>query len=483
MKLSEYSSLDATAIADLIRSGEVGAAEVRDAATRAVTAMDEKLNAVVEGPWIDAPQSVVGDGPLAGVPFVFKDILCHAAGVPTRMGTRALRSGVTFDHDTELMSRFVAAGLVGIANTTTPELALSSATVSSLTGVTKNPWREGISPGGSSGGSAALVASGAVPLAHANDGGGSIRIPAARTGLVGLKPSRGRVPIGPDQQEVMSGNAVEFALTRSVRDAALLLDCVHGYAAGDRYAAIPPARPYVEELSGTTRKLRVALCTDDFSGVKVDSAVADSVSITARAIETLGHTVETVSLDLDWDELVEAFNTIWCFGTAATVAALAEVGEVPIDENSFEETTLLSYRQGLSLGPLDLAAAFAIMNSAGRYMGQFTSEWDILLTPTANRASLPVDHLEHPRSAETSIEWVRRVLSEYPICALYNITGAPAVSLPVGLTPDGLPLGLHLGGAMYGESDLIGLSAELEQVLPWRDRRPETHVSTLDSES
>ncbi|MCR5979542.1 amidase [Gordonia jinghuaiqii] len=479
MDINEYAGQDATGLAELIRTGQVSADEVRDTATAAVTAVDGELNAVVDGPWTSATIAPDGiDGPFSGVPFVFKDILCHAAGRPTRMGTRALSDGVTFDHDTELMARFKRAGLVGVANTTTPELALSSATVSALSGVTLNPWDATVTAGGSSGGSSVLVATGAVPLAHANDGGGSIRIPAARNGLVGLKPSRGRISLGPDQQEVMSGNAVEFAVTRTVRDCAALLDAVHGSIPGDRYGAPPPARRYVDEIVAPGRRLRIGVCTADWSSVPVDDEVADEVNRVARTLSELGHTVDIVAPRIDWDAMVAAFNTIWCFGTAPTVVALAEQSGAVIDENSFEETTLLSYRHGLTLGPLELATAFAEMNAISRTMADFMGDWDILLTPTASRVHVPVTHLADGGVPATSEEWVRRVLAEYPLSALYNITGAPAISLPTGWSPDGLPIGMHFGAAVNGESELIALAAELEDALPWHHRRPPAHVTT-----
>ncbi|HTF51241.1 MAG TPA: amidase family protein [Pseudonocardia sp.] len=476
MELIEYAAHDATGLAHLIRTRQVSAQEVHETARRAIAAVHQRLNAVVSGPW-EVPLEHRAGGRFGGVPFVVKDIVCHAAGVATYYGTRALPKGLTYSHDTELMARFKAAGLATLATTTTPELANSAATVSELTGTTHNPWRVGATPGGSSGGSAVLVAAGAVPLAHANDGGGSIRIPAARTGLVGLKPSRGRVPLGPDQQELMSGNAVEFAVTRSVRDAAALLDAVAGPAPGERYTAPPPRRPYVCDLDGVARPLRVAVCTRSWSGVAVESTVSSAVSSTARTVEGLGHVVDEAYPDVDWDELIHAFNIIWCLGTSAAVSALAEAGGVPIDESHFEHTTLLSYRHGLTLGALDLAAAFASMNTVSRTVAEFMAQWDVLMAPTANQVTLPVNYLDRDGQPETSEEWVRRILADYPLCPLYNVTGAPAVSVPSATDPDGLPIGVHLGGGLYGESELIGLAAQLEAELPWYGRQPAVHVS------
>ena len=478
MELSEYATHDATGLAELIRTGQVDAGEVHALARGAIAEVHQRLNAVVSGPW-EAPLEHRSDGPFGGVPFVIKDIVCHAAGVPTYYGTRALPKGITHAHDTELMTRFKRAGLATLATTSTPELANSSATVSELSGTTRNPWRDGVTPGGSSGGSAVLVATGAVPLAHASDAGGSIRIPAARTGLVGLKPSRGRVPLGPDQQEIMNGNAAEFAVTRSVRDTAALLDAVSQPAPGERYYAPPPQRPYLAELEGPNRRLRIAVWTRDWSDVAVHEQVRSAVTRTAHAAEALGHTVDEAGPELDWDEMIHAINVLWCLGTTGAVTALAEAGAVPIDEDHFEHTTLLSYRQGQRFGALDLASAFASMNSVSRAVAEFMQQWDVLITPTANQVTLPLDHLYQAGPPDTSQEWVHRVLAPYAACPLYNVTGAPAVSLPTGIDPDGLPIGVQLGGAQYGESDLIGLAAELEAAMPWRDRLPQLHVSRL----
>ncbi|UNB52551.1 amidase [Mycolicibacterium sp. YH-1] len=480
MKFAEYAEHDATALADAIRSGQVSAEEVRQTAFEAVGRMNEQLNAVVEGPWPVPPVAPASNGVFAGVPFVFKDVVCHAKGVPMRMGTLALKEGVVFETNTALMERFLDAGLVLVANTTTPELALSCVTASRLTGTTLNPWNTEVTVGASSGGSAALVASGAVPMAHANDGGGSIRIPAARTGLVGLKPSRARVSAGPDYAEIMSGNAIEFAITRTVRDAATLLDAVHGYQAGDRYATVPPNRPYRDEIRQRPSSLRIAVTSEAMSSVAVDAEVSDAVDGTARLLTDLGHEVSAVQHPIDWYELTEIFNVIWGFGVAATVKQVAEIGGVDISLDYFDESTLVSHEFGMSLGALDLADAYAGMNSITRRYAAFMSDYDVIVQPTANRVHVPPTHLESKSSPATSLEWVRTVLEEYPMCCLYNVTGAPAVSLPLMTSKDGLPIGIQFGGRMFDEGTLLSLAAQLEEAQPWAQRRPSIHVSALD---
>jgi amidase len=268
LTIDEYSRYDATGLAELIRAGHTTADEVHTVALEAVALADTSLNACVEGPW-ERPLDADPQGVFAGVPFAIKDILCHAAGVPVHMGSRALAEGVVFDHDTTLMSRFRRAGLATVCTTKTPEFALNGTTEPVFGGPVRNPWDLTRSPGGSSGGSAALVACGALPVAHGNDGAGSLRIPASHTGTIGLEPSRGRIPIGPDIQEAFYANAVEFAITRSVRDTAALLDAVHGNQPGEKYSAPLPKRSYLDELTAAPRRLHIAVCTDSWTDAVV----------------------------------------------------------------------------------------------------------------------------------------------------------------------------------------------------------------------
>ncbi|BBY64918.1 amidase [Mycolicibacterium helvum] len=480
MKFADYAAYDATGLAAAIRNGEVSADEVHHTAIDAVQQMDSRLNAVVDGPWSVPPVLPATDGIFGGVPFVTKDVVCHAKGVPMRMGTLALKDGLVFDGNTALMERFLKAGLVLVANTTTPELALSCVTISRLTGVTLNPWNTDVTVGASSGGSAALVAAGAVPMAHANDGGGSIRIPAARAGLVGLKPSRARVSAGPDFAEIMGGNAIEFAITRSVRDTARLLDAVHGYEAGDRYAAIPPSRSYLDATRQRPTGLRIAVTSESMSDVPVDHEVVDAVNATATLLTDLGHEVAVVEHPIDWFGLIDAFNVIWGFGVAATVTQVAEIGGVDISPDYFDASTLVSYEYGMSLGALDLANAYARMNDITRRYAKFMAGHDTIVQPTANRVHVPTTHLDTKTSPATSIEWVQTVLEEYPVCCLYNVTGAPALNVPLMTATDGLPIGIHLGGRMFEEDLLLSLAAQLEEARPWAQRRPPIHVAVLD---
>jgi amidase len=473
---ADYADRDGLGLAELIKAGEVTAAEVQETAVAAITAVDEDLNAVVEGPFEPALR-YAEDSTFAGVPFVLKDILCHAEGVPMHLGCRGMTEGIVFDHDSHLMSRFRAAGMATVATARTPELAMSAWTEPLLGGAVHSPWNLAKSPGGSSGGPAALVASGAVPLAHANDGGGSIRIPASYNGLVGLKPSRGRVPIGPGYQEVMFGNAVEFALTRTVRDCAALFDAVHGNMPGERGGAPLPARPYSQEITGRGRPLRIGVCTDAWSGVDVDPEVRQVVEQTASTLRDLGHHVEEARPDIVWDEMLGAFTTTWCAGLAMSVYGLAELLGLEVDGENFEGTTLTCARAGSTMTPLDLGAAFNVMNTVTRSFAAFTSEWDVFLTPTSNTLPPDLGTFDADNLEDSPADWVRRVISPFPLCMLYNISGSPAMSVPVGQSADGLPIGVQIGTAMFDESVLFQLAAQLEESMPWADRRPAVHVS------
>ncbi|MGE4426571.1 MAG: amidase [Solirubrobacteraceae bacterium] len=478
LSFEEYARHDGLGLAALIADGEVTGAEVHATAHAAVRAVDEQLDAVVEGPW-EEPLDHAADGSFGGVPFVLKDIVCHATGVPMHFGSRVAADGVPFDGDSLLMQRFKRAGLATVATAKTPELALSAWTEPVLGGPVRSPWNPQKSPGGSSGGPAALLASGAIPVTHANDGGGSIRIPASYCGLVGLKPSRGRVPIGPGYQEIMFGNAVEFALTRTVRDSAALYDLVHGFASGERCGAPQPERPFFDEVGERGRRLRIAVCLDDWAEVPVHPQVRRVVEQTAEVLRGLGHEVVEARPELVWDDMNRAFRTTWCAGVAATTFGLADALGVEADPDHFEATTLTCAREGLKITPLDLQAAFDTMNVVTRSFAAFFGACDALLSPVSHILPPDIGTYDADDPDADADTWVRRVTTPFPLCAAYNITGGPAISVPVGQSDDGLPIGVQIGADTYREDVLYQLAGQLEEAMPWSDRRPQIHVSTV----
>ena len=463
MEPREYADHDAVGLRALITSGQVTAAEVEHAARRALETANERVNGLALPPF-DPALGHADDGPLAGVPFLIKDSGPMAEGVPFSMGSRAL-VGVCAPRDTELMTRLRAAGLVTLGLTTVSELVLSFATESARYGVTRNPWNPDRGAGGSSGGAAALVAAGAVPLAHANDGAGSIRIPASACGLVGLKPSRGRTPCGPDQGEAGFGMACEGGLARTVRDAARYLDAIRGPAVGDKYTAPPPPRPYEEELGADPPRLRVAVTARSWSGGEVDPEVAEAVARTGRLLEEMGHAVAEASPRVDWDAVLTTIAT----ETTAIAAPLLAAPRRP-DPERMEPLSRRVLRRARELSALDLIAGLDAQNRLTRAAGAFFTAYDLLVTPTLARLPAPHGALGH--SAETVEGHLRAEFDYGPFTALFNISGQPAVSLPLAQSRDGLPIGVQLVAA-YGREDLLfRLAARLEEAVPWHGRVP-----------
>ncbi|MGV9746671.1 amidase [Rhodococcus zopfii] len=478
MNFEEYSAQDATALAKMVSAGEVTAYELAVLATNGINAVNEKINAVATGPF-GSPLDYALDGRFAGVPFVIKDLVCHAMGVPTRMGTRMLADGITPPADTHLMERFRAAGLATLASSTTPEFGYNANTEALVYGPTRNPWDTSRSAGGSSGGSAALVAAGAIPMAHANDGGGSIRIPAAVNGLVGLKPSRGRVPLGPDlDSNALSGKAIEFAVTRSVRDAAALLDEVAVSYPGDRFVIAPPERPWSQEVGADPGTLRIALHTDTWSGTSVDPEIVAAVEQVARTLEDAGHHVERATPTFDWDEFLEATAKAWAAFLSESVAGVEAMTGTKAGPENLEATTWACVQYGRKLSTLEMAAANATFNVVSREVGRFFQSYDVLLTPTTNHPAMELGYLDANADLD-ALSWTRRIFGAFSFTPLFNTTGTPAISLPLAESREGLPIGVQLAGPMCSESMLIRIAAQLETAMPWARRRPAVHVTSF----
>src|SRR4051812_29557678 len=473
MDLTEYAGCDATQLRRLLAAGEVAADEVRDAALRAIDAVEPQLNAVVAGPYEDATG---GDGPLSGVPFAVKDTLPEA-GRPLGFGSRLL-DGYVARRDATLAERFRAAGLVSLVRTATPEFAFNCDTAPVVHGPTRNPWDPDRSPGGSSGGSAALVASRALPMGHANDGGGSIRVPAAWCGLVGLKASRGRVPIGPAVGEAVGGFAHEFAVTRSVRDAALLLDAVNGPAAGDRYYIARPPAPVSGALERDTGRLRVAVHTRSYFGDQTTPEAASAVRAAAAILEGLGHHVEEDCPLVAEEALLECVTTVWSVDLAELAATFEHATGRPAGRAHVEAASWSCIRHGRELGALDLQDAARVVNSTARRWGAFLDDYDLFVCPTtpAAAAASGTPDQDDARMA-TARAWTGAVFSRSPFTAIANLTGQPAISLPLGETPDGLPLGVMLTAQTLREDVLLQVATQLERASPWDGRVPAIHAA------
>ncbi|HET9918543.1 MAG TPA: amidase family protein [Ktedonobacteraceae bacterium] len=471
MHFSEYSEYDAVGLAQLIKSGDVSAQEVQQIARQAILAVNPVLNALV-GELFEEALPASTTGPLAGVPFVVKDLSLHAAGIRTWMGSRLAGEGIVFPQDTDLMTRFKQAGLVTLGRTATPEFGFNATAEALANGPTHNPWNLSRSSGGSSGGSAALVAARAVPVAHGTDGAGSIRIPAAWCGLVGLKPTRGRTPPGPDTDERLSGLGIDFALARTVRDVAALLDAVSGPGVGDKYFAAPPERPYAQEVGTPPGRLRIAMTTRAWSGVPVDKEYADTVSMVCHELAAMGHDVEEASPEVDWECFVEANLPIWTASVADSALGLAHARGIDLGPDVLEAVTLASVEYGQRLTAVDLLRALRLCKSISRGVGAFFGSYDVLVTPTI---AAPPPLLGTLNQNDPNIDprgWLDTLFALIPFTPLFNMTGQPAISLPLGQSSEGLPIGVQLVGRYGDEATLLRLAAQLEQALPWAARRP-----------
>ena len=466
MKLSEYIRQDGLGLADLVHRREVTGTEVLDCARRMLEAVDPQINAVVE----TYPEPLEGSAdpaaPFSGVPFVIKDLVLHAAGQRVEMGSR-LAKGFSFQHDTDLMARFRKAGLRTVARTTSPELGFSPTTETVANGPTRNPWDTARMAGGSSGGSCAAVAAGIVPLGHANDGGGSIRIPASCCGLVGLKPTRARTPIGPDAAEGLNGMGIEFAVTRTVRDCAALLDAVQGAGLGDPYVAPAPPCSYVEAMNRRPTPLRVALMSTAWGKHKTDPEVLEGLAATARQCEALGHTLTEAVPPLDWDEFVRNCMAYWTANLAVWIDELASALARPIDASTLEAATLACYRHGKSLKATDLLHAMEVANRISRTFAAFFQQYDVLLTPTLPQPPATLGTINANDASLDAEGWTRRTFAFTPFTPVFNMTGQPAISLPLARTGAGLPIGMQFVGHFGAEDVLINLAAQLESSMPW----------------
>jgi amidase len=465
MDVHEYARYDAIGLRDLMRAGEVTAAEVEAVAREALVAADAELNGLAV-PLFTPALDRADDGPFAGVPFLIKDSGPMAEGVPFFIGSRSLE-GVVARHDSDLMTRFRAAGLVTLGLTAVPELAISFSTESIKHGPTRNPWDLQRGAGGSSGGAAALVAAGAVPLAHGNDGAGSLRIPAACCGLVGLKPTRGRTPCGPDTGEPLFGVAADFALTRTVRDAAHLLDAIQGAGVGDKYSAPPPRGRYADELGVEPGTLRVAVTTRAWSGGAVDPEIAAAAACAARALEDIGHVVTDASPIVDWEAVMRS-----SVGEMVAITAPFLMAPRPPDPNKMEAVSRQVLEEAQELSALDLVAVFDAQNRVSRSVGAFFTEYDLLVTPTLGQLPAPHGTLQQDNPNHTTRTWLESLFDYGPFTVVFNISGQPAISLPLAQSASGLPIGVQFV-APYGREDLLfQIAAQLEQATPWTHRTP-----------
>jgi amidase len=489
----EYDEHDALGIAQLIRKKSVSPLEVCEEAIERIESLNPKINAVIYR-MFDAARAQAGapllQGPFAGVPFLCKDLVTYCAGAPFTRGSKSYRNYVP-DRDSELMTRYKATGVLILGKTNTPEFGLMGITEPELHGPTRNPWNVNHTPGGSSGGSAAAVAGGMVPMASGGDGGGSIRIPASCCGVFGLKPTRGRSPLGPDNGEIWQGAEMEHVITRSVRDCAAMLDAVCGPDAGAPYIIPKPERPYASEATRDPGRLRIAFTLKSPLGGGVDPECKRAVEGAARLLEEMGHTVEEADAPVDGVALAKSYFMMYFGETAADVEELRAILGRKARPADVEAATWALNLLGRSFSAGEFVASMREWNTFSRQMAVFLQERDCYLTPTL--AAPPVrigelglksiDKLLLDIVSSLNLGWLLRrsgmadaiamkSLAKTPFTQLANVTGLPAMSVPLHWTSEGLPCGVQFVARFGEESLLFRLAGQLEKARPWFDKRP-----------
>jgi amidase len=491
--ITEYDRYDALGLAGLVRKGDVSASELCEEAVARIERINPKINAVIHRMYDLAREACTGtlpDGPFKGVPFLLKDLLTSVAGVPLTMGCKAFKNYIP-SFDSELMRRYRASGIVPLGKTNTPELGLVAFTEPELHGPTRNPWDLDRTPGGSSGGSAAAVASGMVPMASGGDGGGSIRIPASYCGLFGLKPSRGRVPTGPEYGAIWQGAAVEHVITRSVRDSAAMLDAIQGPDAGAPYIIPEPERPYREEVDRDPGSLRIGFTKKSPINTGIHPECAQAVDSAAKLLEGLGHSETEAEPDIDGIAMIRSYFTMYFGEIEADIRQMATTLGRKASSSDVESTTWLLNLLGKAYTAGEFVQAIRQWNTFSRQMGAFHEKYDLYLTPTTAYPPVRIGELK-PKPAEEAAMKVVNTLglgklvklsglaekiaienaAKTPYTPLANLTGLPAMSVPLHWTAEGLPCGVQFIARFADEATLFRLAGQLEKARPWFDRRP-----------
>jgi len=468
----EYERYDATDLADLVRQRQISASELLDAAVERVEARNGAVNGVTMKLYDHARAAIargLPDGPFTGVPFLMKDLSAAIAGVPMTRSSRFFADAPAPTADSEHVARLKRAGLVIFGRTNTCELGLSLTCEPQMHGPTRNPWDLSRISGGSSGGAAAAVGARMLPMAHATDGFGSIRAPAACCGLVGLKPTRGRNTMAPGLGEGLGGCAIEHAVSLSVRDSARLLDATAGPGPGDPYVAPPPARPFANEVGADPGALRIAFTSLAPNGAKVE---ADSVRVlaeTAKLCTDLGHRVGEADPAIERAAVVPTFLTLAAANTVVNLASHPTKGRLP-QAGEVETVTWATAKLGEKIDGAGYVRATQAAHRLGRQMAAFHADWDVLLTP--GLATLPVKLGWIDMMMGDVDEYWRRVFAFSPFTVWFNLTGQPAMMLPIGRSADGLPIAVQLVARYGDEATLFRLAAQLEAARPWFDRKP-----------
>jgi amidase len=487
--MNDYGQHDATGLAQLVAHGEVSAAELLECAIARCEVVNPHINAVIQPMYEQARaavQTTLPSGPFAGVPFLLKDLLAAYAGVPLSYGNRRLKSYVPTE-DAEIVRRFKSSGAVIFGKTNTPEFGLVGFTEPEAWGATRNPWSLEHSTGGSSGGAAAAVATGIVPMAHGGDGGGSIRIPASNCGLFGLKPSRGRVPLGPGTAEAWQGAVQEGLISRSVRDSAAMLDWIAGPDVGAPYGIAPPAQSFAMACQQAPAPLRIGFIRTGLGGPLHEDCKA-AVESAGKLLTDLGHHVEEVALPYDHDLMVDCYLTMYYAETASELRWLGKFLGRRAKRSDVELETWLLAHMGEALSAAEAAMAKRQWNTLARSMGRFHQQYDLLLTPTLGTPPVRIGELKAPPALRAFLKSVdmlggirllrraihdeaQRNFARMPFTQIANLTGQPAMSVPLHWNAAGLPIGVQFIAPLNGEERLFALAGQLEAAQPWAQRR------------
>jgi amidase len=460
--------------AELVRSGQVSSRELVEESLRAIADLNDEVNAfvttVAERALAEADAVEPGDQrPLAGVPIAVKDLIAMTEGIRTTQGMEAMGDWVP-DRDSATVRKLREAGAIIVGKTNTPELGILPVTEPDRFGPTRNPWDTSRTSGGSSGGSAAAVASGMVSLAHGNDGGGSIRIPASCCGLVGLKPTRGRVSWAPEWTEGAIGLPTDGVLSRTVLDTAVALDLISGYEPGDSFLCPPPSAPFADAARRDPGPLRIGFTVEAPNGAPVDPECQQAVRGAVELLESLGH--EVVEADLPRDEgYVENFVKVWVGGTEDELHTFERWLGEPLDRSKLEPLTAQMAEISAALSATELLGAMDYLRRLSRVVLEFWTGHDVLVTPTLAKPPIEIGGLR-PAEGEPPIQMLLNSAGWVPFTPVFNVTGQPGISLPLHQSAGGLPVGVQFVGAPAAEEMLISLAAQLEQAQPWADRRP-----------
>ncbi len=497
MSLDEFTQKDAVGLAEWVRSGEVSPLELVEEAIRRIEAVNPQVNAVIHKMYDRAREKASGDlpdGPFKGVPFLVKDMRAPFAGEPMWMGSRFLK-GYVPDYDVEVIRRFKQAGLITLGKSNVPEFGLYFFTEPELFGTTNNPWDLKRTAGGSSGGAAAAVSSRMVPAAHGSDGGGSVRVPAACCGLVGIVPSLGRTPVGPYRTDMWQGLIRESMLSRTVRDTAALLDVIQGPDPGARYYPPPPERPYLEEVERDPGRLRIAFTSTPFMGKKVHHEAERGLKQTVELLEDLGHDLVEAVPTIDRLSISRAYFTIVIAELQAEIENFEEMLDKKATSENFETATWVAALLGSRLSAQDFLHAQRTQELMSRNVGQFFENYDLLLTPSIAEPPIKSGSLQLKgiqammlslfgrMNAGRLIELfggiesaVEDMFDFTPYTHIFNISGQPAISLPLYWTKEGLPLGMQFAAKYAQEGLLLQLAGQLERARPWANRLPPIHA-------